>query len=54
MLVGGSIHAGHHQKQLVEWITAHHTRLGARPSAFFSVSLTAADDTDEARADAGE
>jgi len=50
VLVGGSVHAGRHQKELVDWIAAHHTRLSARPSAFFSVSLTAADDTDEARA----
>jgi menaquinone-dependent protoporphyrinogen oxidase len=50
VLVGGSVHAGHHQKELVDWIAAHHTRLSARPSAFFSVSLTAADDTDEAHA----
>jgi menaquinone-dependent protoporphyrinogen oxidase len=48
-VVGASIHQGHHQRELVEWITEHHTVLSLHPSAFFSVSLTAADDTDEAR-----
>jgi menaquinone-dependent protoporphyrinogen oxidase len=49
-VVGASVHAGHYQRELVEWITAHRTRLAAMPSAFFSVCLTAADDTDESRA----
>jgi menaquinone-dependent protoporphyrinogen oxidase len=49
-VVGASVHGGHHQKAMVEWIARHHARLNAMPSAFFSVSLTAADDTDEARA----
>lgn len=47
--MGGSLHAGHHQEQLVDWVTSHRAALADRPSAFFSVSLTAADDTDEAR-----
>jgi menaquinone-dependent protoporphyrinogen oxidase len=50
VVVGASVHVGHHQHEIVEWISEHHASLGARPSAFFSVSLTAADDTDEARA----
>jgi menaquinone-dependent protoporphyrinogen oxidase len=50
VVLGGSVHAGHHQKALVEWIAGHRTALAARPTAFFSVSLTAADDSDEARA----
>ncbi len=54
VVVGGSIHAGHHQRELVEWARRHATSLSAMPSAFFSVSLTAADDTDEARATAGQ
>jgi menaquinone-dependent protoporphyrinogen oxidase len=49
VIVGASVHAGHHQKEIVEWLSAHRTTLSGRPSAFFSVSLTAADDTDEAR-----
>lgn len=49
-VIAGSVHGGHHQRELVEWIAAHRTTLCAHPSAFVSVSLTAADDTDEARA----
>jgi len=52
VVVGGSIHAGRHQRELVDWTRRHAAVLGAMPSAFFSVSLTAADDTDEARATA--
>ncbi len=50
VVLGASIHAGHHQRALVKWAERHRTDLGLAPSAFFSVSLTAADDTDEARA----
>jgi menaquinone-dependent protoporphyrinogen oxidase len=50
VILGGSIHAGHHQRALVKWAERHHTALDLNPSAFFSVSLTAADDTEEARA----
>lgn len=49
VVVGGSIHAGHHQRELVAWARRHATSLNAMPSAFFSVSLSAADDTGEAR-----
>jgi menaquinone-dependent protoporphyrinogen oxidase len=50
VILGASIHAGHHQRALVKWAEQHHTALGLTPSAFFSVCLTAADDTDESRA----
>lgn len=50
VVVAASIHAGHHQKSVASWAHGHATTLGLRPSAFVSVSLTAADDTDEARA----
>ncbi|HEX5924001.1 MAG TPA: flavodoxin domain-containing protein [Baekduia sp.] len=50
VIIGASVHAGHHQREMLDWIGHHRTRLSAMPSAFFSVSLTAADDTDEARA----
>jgi menaquinone-dependent protoporphyrinogen oxidase len=43
----GSVHAGKHQKALVAFVKQHITLLSERPSAFLSVSLTAADDTDE-------
>jgi menaquinone-dependent protoporphyrinogen oxidase len=49
-IIAGSVHAGHHQRELVEWISEHRTTLCTHPAAFVSVSLTAADDTDEARA----
>lgn len=51
VIAGGSLHAGHHQRAIVDWVKAHRDVLAERPSAFFSVSLTAADDTDEARAE---
>jgi menaquinone-dependent protoporphyrinogen oxidase len=49
VIVGGSIHAGHHQRVLVDWVKLHRTGLDMRPSAFFTVCLTAADDTYESR-----
>ena len=49
VIVGASIHAGHHQGEIVDWPRCHRAELGMRPSAFFSPCLTAADDTDEAR-----
>ncbi|MDA0164959.1 hypothetical protein OM076_32110 [Solirubrobacter ginsenosidimutans] len=49
VVVGASIHVGHHQKQLVEWCARQASVLNAMPSAFFSVCLTAADDTEESR-----
>jgi menaquinone-dependent protoporphyrinogen oxidase len=48
-IVGASVHAGHHQRELIEWAATHHTGLAMIPSAFFSVCLTAADDTEESR-----
>jgi menaquinone-dependent protoporphyrinogen oxidase len=50
VVLGASIHAGHHQRALVKWAEQHHTALGLIPSAFFSVCLTAADDDEESRA----
>ncbi|MDX6702375.1 MAG: menaquinone-dependent protoporphyrinogen oxidase [Baekduia sp.] len=49
VIVGGSIHMSRHQQAIIDWVTEHRATLNAVPSAFFSVSLTAADDTDEAR-----
>ena len=49
VVVGASIHAGHYQKTILNWVDAHSVALSSMPSAFFSVCLTAADDTDEAR-----
>jgi menaquinone-dependent protoporphyrinogen oxidase len=49
VIAGASIHAGHHQHEMVDWARRHAATLDRVPSAFFSVSLTAADDSDEAR-----
>ncbi|MGZ4271412.1 MAG: menaquinone-dependent protoporphyrinogen IX dehydrogenase [Solirubrobacteraceae bacterium] len=49
VVVGASIHGGHHQKEMIDWCSRHRTTLGVLPTAFFSVCLTAADDTDESR-----
>ena len=50
VIVGASIHAGRHQREIVDWAVAHHTALALVPSALFTVCLTAAEETDEARA----
>jgi menaquinone-dependent protoporphyrinogen oxidase len=50
VVVGGSLHKEGHQKALVGWVTEHRDALAEVPSLFFSVSLTAADDSDESRA----
>jgi menaquinone-dependent protoporphyrinogen oxidase len=52
VVVGGSIHAGHHQRALVDWAKQHATQLNELPAVFFSVSLSAAEESDEARATA--
>jgi menaquinone-dependent protoporphyrinogen oxidase len=50
VVVAGSVHRGQHQSELADWVKRHHLSLADRPTAFVSVSLTAAEDTDEARA----
>ena len=47
VLVAGSVHRGSHQTELVEFVRRHRHWLQEVPSAFVSVSLTAADDEDE-------
>jgi menaquinone-dependent protoporphyrinogen oxidase len=49
VVVGASIHAGHHQRELVDWARHHAAGLNGMPSAFFSVCLAVAEDSDEAR-----
>jgi menaquinone-dependent protoporphyrinogen oxidase len=49
VIAGASIHAGRHQRELVEWAERHRSALAQVPSAFFSVCLTAADHTEESR-----
>jgi menaquinone-dependent protoporphyrinogen oxidase len=41
-IIGGSVHQGHHQTSLRNFVLANSTRLNSLPSAFFSVSLSAA------------
>jgi menaquinone-dependent protoporphyrinogen oxidase len=50
VVAGGSIHHGRHQPELVRWARRHAASLGLGHSAFFSVSLAAAEDTPEAQA----
>jgi menaquinone-dependent protoporphyrinogen oxidase len=49
VVAGASIHNGHFQSELVAWALRHGPALTLHPSAFFSVCLTAADDSDESR-----
>jgi menaquinone-dependent protoporphyrinogen oxidase len=49
IVVAGSVHIGKHQRRLVDWVTTRRASLEQRPSVFLSVSLTAAEDTEEAR-----
>src|SRR5689334_17751254 len=44
VIVGASIHAGHHQREIVDWAKQHQVTLSDMPSAFFSVCLAVADD----------
>jgi len=41
VVVGASIHAGRHQREAREFVMREAGQLGSRPSAFFSVSLSA-------------
>ena len=50
VVVGASLHKEHHQKEIVRWVTRHRDALERAPSIFFSVSLSAAEDSVEARA----
>src|ERR1041384_8290143 len=42
VMVGASLHMGKHQRSASAFVDAHASDLNARPSAFFSVSLSAA------------
>ncbi|MEA2137914.1 MAG: menaquinone-dependent protoporphyrinogen oxidase [Solirubrobacteraceae bacterium] len=50
VVVGASLHKVRHQREMLDWVTAHRDAVAGHPSAFFSVSLSAAEDTPEARA----
>jgi menaquinone-dependent protoporphyrinogen oxidase len=49
VIVGGSIHMGHHKKELVTFATANQARLAELPAGFFTVCLGALDDSEEGR-----
>jgi menaquinone-dependent protoporphyrinogen oxidase len=49
VVVGSSIHAGKHSREILHWARAHQAALNALPSAFFTVCLSAAEDTPESR-----
>lgn len=46
IVVGASVHSGHHQTSVVQFVKENLGRLEALPSAFFSVSLAALDGTE--------
>ena len=48
VIVGASIHMGKHDKHVVEFVQKNRETLERLPSAFFSVSLAAHGDTEEA------
>ena len=50
VVVAASIHKEHHQQAIVEWVAARREALQETRNVFLSVSLTAAEDTDESRA----
>jgi len=49
VIVAASVHAGHHQRKIVDWVKHNRDELSARPNAFLSVSLSAADEDEEGR-----
>ena len=49
VVVAASVHGGAHQAEIVRWAEKRRAVLELKPSAFVSVSLTAAEDTDEGR-----
>lgn len=52
IVVGASIHAGRHQAAVGKFVSSHHDTLTRLPSAFFSVSLSAASADPDAREEA--
>jgi menaquinone-dependent protoporphyrinogen oxidase len=49
VIVAASLHGGSHQREIGDWVTANGASLASLRTAFVSVSLTAAEDTEEAR-----
>jgi menaquinone-dependent protoporphyrinogen oxidase len=48
-VVAASLHKVHHQAAIVDWVSDRRAALEQRPSVFLSVSLSAAEDTEDAR-----
>ena len=48
VLVGSSIHQGHHHRAVTRWVKGNAEHLGRVPSAFFQVSLSSAAKTEGA------
>ena len=51
IIVAASLHAGRYQKAVGQWIREHRAELGAKPTAFVSVSLAVASKRPKAIAD---
>ena len=51
IIVGVSVHRGKHQPYVAEFVKENLPLLQSMPSAFFSVSLTAAEQTEESKAE---
>jgi menaquinone-dependent protoporphyrinogen oxidase len=49
VVLGASVHVSRHQRVVIQWARDQHVALNSRPSAFFSVCLTAVEQTDKAR-----
>lgn len=54
IMAAGSVHQGHHQASLFQFVRDHLEDLQARPTAFVSVSLSMASEDDADRRDAAE
>jgi menaquinone-dependent protoporphyrinogen oxidase len=54
VILGASIHMGKHQKYVRTYVKRHADELNRLPSAFFSVSLAAADDSEKGWGEARE
>lgn len=50
VVVGASLHRDQHQKEIADWVSARYEALSQMPSVFLSVSLSAAEDSEESNA----
>ena len=50
VIVAASVHRGSHQRTAIDWVKQHAIGLADKDTLFVSVSLTAAEDTEESRA----